>query len=281
MSAGSNAPIVIKRKKVIAAGGHHGGAWKVAYADFVTAMMAFFMLMWLLNATTEQQRKGIADYFSPTIPINRASGGGSDAFGGDNIFTEETMAQSGTGINQPTIGANPLRSETESDAEADAAEAAQVAALRDIEAILFGQGGESMVSEQALRHIVTRLTDEGLVIEIFDLPGATLFEPDTTTPTPVAREIAAILARLFQAVDNPVAVKGHLRAKPIPAIDNPIWNLSTGRAAQMRVMLEEGGLRPRRIARITGEGDRAPAVADATAPRNNRVEVVLLRSDRR
>ena len=69
MNAQTNArPIIIKRKKVIVAGGHHGGAWKVAYADFVTAMMAFFMLMWLLNATTEKQRKGIADYFSPTIP---------------------------------------------------------------------------------------------------------------------------------------------------------------------------------------------------------------------
>ena len=107
MSDRSNAPIIIKRKKVVAGDGHHGGAWKVAYADFVTAMMAFFMLMWLLNATTEQQRKGIADYFSPTIPINRVSGGGSGAFGGDNFFTEESLAQSGTGINQPTIGMNP------------------------------------------------------------------------------------------------------------------------------------------------------------------------------
>ena len=63
------APVIIKRKKVIVSGGHHGGAWKVAYADFVTAMMAFFMLMWLLNATTEKQRKGLADYFHPTIVV--------------------------------------------------------------------------------------------------------------------------------------------------------------------------------------------------------------------
>ncbi len=278
MSAGSNAPVIIKRKKVVGGDGHHGGAWKVAYADFVTAMMAFFMLMWLLNATTEQQRKGIADYFSPTIPINRVSGGGSGAFGGNNIFTEETLAQSGTGINQPTIGLNPIR--TENVAEGDAAEAAQVAALRDIEAVLFGQGGESMVSEQALRHIVTRLTDEGLVIEIFDLPGATLFDADTATPNPVMREIGAILARLFQSVSNPVAVKGHLQARSVLKVDNPVWELSTSRAQQMRIMLEDGGLNPQRIARITGEGDRRPAVTDATAPRNNRVEIVLIRSDR-
>ncbi len=277
MSAGSNnAPTIIKRKKVIAGGGHHGGAWKVAYADFVTAMMAFFMLMWLLNATTEQQRKGIADYFSPTIPINRVSGGGSGAFGGDNIFTEETLAQSGTGISQPTIGMNPVQSE--SDAQAEAA-AAQVAALRDIEDVLIGQGGESMLSDQALRHIITRLTDEGLVIEIYDLPDVTLFVGDTAVPNPVTAEIAAIMARLFEVVRNDVAIKGHLSAKSPLQVDNPIWELSTERAAQMRRMLQSGGLDPMRIVRQTGAGDRAPAVRDATAPRNNRIEVILLRSD--
>jgi chemotaxis protein MotB len=278
MGADSKAPIIIKRKKVVAGGGHHGGAWKVAYADFVTAMMAFFMLMWLLNATTEQQRKGIADYFSPTIPINRISGGGSGAFGGADIFTEDSLAQSGTGISQPTIGQNSVRVEEATAGEA-AAVAAQVAALRDVEAVLMGAGGESMVSDQALRHIVTRLTDEGLIIEIFDLPNAEIFLPDSATPHPVTVEIAAILARLLDAVQNPVAIKGHLRATTILAVDNPIWELATGRAAQMRLMLEAGGLDPRRIVRLTGAGDRAPAVGDPTALRNNRIEIILLRSD--
>lgn len=278
MSDGSNAPVIIKKKKVVGGDGHHGGAWKVAYADFVTAMMAFFMLMWLLNATTEQQRKGIADYFSPTIPINRVSGGGSGAFGGDNIFTEEALAQSGTGIDQPTIGQNPVR--TENDAAGDAAVAAQVAALRDIEAILMGQGGESMMSEQALRHIITRLTDEGLVIEIFDLPGAQLFADGSEEPSAVTRQIGRILGQIFQSVSNQVVVKGHLRAQSVLKVDNPVWDLSIGRADTMRQLIETGGLRPQRIARITGAGDRVPAVSDPTAPRNNRIEVVLLRSDR-
>lgn len=273
----TNAPVIIKRKKVIAGGGHHGGAWKVAYADFVTAMMAFFMLMWLLNATTEQQRKGLADYFAPTIPINRVSGGGSGAFGGDNIFTEDTLAQSGTGIIQPTIGVDTVKSE--SDAESEAAAAAQVAALREIEEVLMGQGGESMLSEQALRHVITRLTDEGLVIEIFDLPEVTLFVGETTTPNPVTTEIATIMARLFQSVNNPVAIAGHLRAKSLLHIDNPVWDLSTGRASKMREMLEAGGLNTRRILRQTGAGDRDPVVRDTTAPRNNRIEIILLRSD--
>ena len=101
------APVIIKRKKIIAADGHHGGAWKVAYADFVTAMMAFFMLMWLLNATIEQQKKGIADYFSPTLAINRSSGGGDSSFVGDTVFTEETLTRQG--LVHPLKLSTPLR----------------------------------------------------------------------------------------------------------------------------------------------------------------------------
>ncbi len=272
MAKGTNGPTIIKRKKVIAGGGHHGGAWKVAYADFVTAMMAFFMLMWLLNATTEQQRKGISDYFAPTIPINRISGGGSGAFGGDNIFTEETLAQSGTGAVPPM----PTLAQDAADQDAIAA---QVAALRQIEAILLGQGGESLISEQALRHVVTRLTDVGLVIEIFDLPDAQLFVNNSIDPNPVLQEIAALLARLFASVGNPVTVGGYISARPVPMRDSGVWDLSAGRAAQMRQMLEDGGLNPLRVVRQIAAGDRQPAVADPTAPRNNRIEVVLLRSD--
>lgn len=110
MGAQANAaPVIIKKKKVSGGGGHHGGAWKVAYADFVTAMMAFFMLMWLLNATTEQQRKGIADYFSPTIPINRVSGGGNGAFSGESIFSEEALPQTGTGGTDTRISRRKTR----------------------------------------------------------------------------------------------------------------------------------------------------------------------------
>jgi chemotaxis protein MotB len=277
MTKDKNTPTIIKRKKVISGGGHHGGAWKVAYADFVTAMMAFFMLMWLLNATTEQQRKGISDYFAPTIPINRVSGGGSGAFGGDSVFTEDTLSQSGTGAAQPTLGAAPVR--TEDEAALDAAAAAQVAALQQIEAILLGQGGESLMSELALRHVVTRLTDEGLVIEIFDLPDAHIFVDHTSTPTPVMQEVSAVLARLFTSVSNPVTVTGHLSAPPIPLRDTGVWELSQDRAAAMRVMLQDGGLNPLRIVRQIAAGDRKPAVADPTAARNNRIEVILLRSD--
>jgi len=144
----------------------------------------------------------------------------------------------------------------------------------------MGQGGESMVSDQALRHVITRLTDEGLVIELFDLPDVSLFQGDTDLPNPVVGELASVLARLFAIVENAVAVEGHLSAKSLLHVDYPVWSLSTGRAEQMRLMLEVGGLDPQRIERVTGGGDRDPVVQDATAPRNNRLEVILLRSER-
>lgn len=273
----NKAPIIIKRKKIIAGGGHHGGAWKVAYADFVTAMMAFFMLMWLLNATTEQQRKGIADYFAPTIPINRISGGGDGMFGGDSIFSKGTMIRSGTGgspfSNESGAG------ESGPDSEALALKAAQVAALNNIEEVLLGQGGESLVANRALRHIVTRVTDEGLAIEIFDLPDLPLFDAQTAVPEPILTDIAVMLSNIFAIVENPIAIKGHLAAQSVLVIKNDIWGLSSGRAETMRTLMEAGSFPSNRVARLSGLADRNPAVSDVTAVRNNRIEVVLLRSD--
>ena len=282
MGAQSNAaPVIIKRKKVVGGGGHHGGAWKVAYADFVTAMMAFFMLMWLLNATTEKQRKGIADYFSPTIPLSRISGGGDGSFGGDSVFSEDQIAQNGT-------GASSLKPSTErqamgqtgtdsSDSSADAAAFAEE--VRKIEEALMGIGGESMVSEQAARHIVTRVTDEGLIVELFDLDDAPLFQGDTDRPSPILEDLTAMIAKVFGLVGNGVAVNGHIRALPEVLRENPSWDLSTARAMRLRAMLEGDGLAAARVQRVTGYADRKPALRNPMAPRNNRVEVILLRSD--
>ena len=282
MGAQSNAaPVIIKRKKVVGGGGHHGGAWKVAYADFVTAMMAFFMLMWLLNATTEKQRKGIADYFSPTIPLSRISGGGDGSFGGDSVFSEDQIAQNGT-------GASSLKPSTErqamgqtgtdsSDSSADAAAFAEE--VRKIEEALMGIGGESMVSEQAARHIVTRVTDEGLIVELFDLDDAPLFQGDTDRPAPILEDLTAMIAKVFGLVGNGVAVNGHIRALPEVLRENPSWDLSTARAMRLRAMLEGDGLAAARVQRVTGYADRKPALRNPMAPRNNRVEVILLRSD--
>jgi chemotaxis protein MotB len=277
MSAKSNAPVIIKRKKLVSGGGHHGGAWKVAYADFVTAMMAFFMLMWLLNATTEKQRKGIADYFSPTIPINRISGGGEGSFGGDSVFSEETLAQNGIGASQkrPTE-AMAAKGSTGVDAVKDGGRA-EAAAFAEVERALTAMSGESMVANQALRHINTRLTDEGLIVEIFDIDDEMLFEDGSTEPTELLNEIVKIFEKVFAPVQNQLAISGFVRSYPVVIAQSPVWNLSSERADIVRILLEQEGMPSKRIERVTGYADNRPAAANPMSNRNNRLEITLLR----
>jgi chemotaxis protein MotB len=272
-------PVIIKRKKIIAGGGHHGGAWKVAYADFVTAMMAFFMLMWLLNATTEKQRKGLADYFSPTIPVNRISGGGDGAFGGESVMSQKVHSENGTGAQG--VKTNIAEADGGQRGDDTATEEARLRAeLSEIEKALTARRGESMTMERALRHVVTKVTDEGLVIEIFDLEDAPLFEPSTARPEDVTRDIAAMLAEVLSITANGLAVNGHVRTFPITLVDNPVWALSASRAQVMRELMTSAGMEEGRVQRVSGHADRKPVTANPMAARNNRLEIVLLRRDR-
>jgi len=272
-------PIIIKRKKVVKGGGHHGGAWKVAYADFVTAMMAFFMLMWLLNATTEKQRKGIADYFSPTIPISRVSGGGDGMFSGDTVFTEDGLSQTGTGSSGVKLQAGGAPTAVERDAAAKRGmEAQDGEAFTTVESALTGRAGESMVSTELARHIVVKVTDEGLVIELFDTDDVALFKTGTATPEQVTDDLAGVLARVFKLVGNSVAVNGYVAAQPIVVIDNPVWDLSSERAQVLRQLIADSGLSEARFQRVSGFADRKLADTNPLSVRNNRIEIVLLRS---
>jgi chemotaxis protein MotB len=258
------APVVIRRKKVVAGGGRHGGAWKVAYADFVTAMMAFFLMMWLLGATTESQRRGLADYFNPSVPIHRIASGGESMLGGNDLQTREQMGP-----------ANP-----DSAIPDDAGTGPETESFSELRERLAGLGGESALIAQALRHVVTRLTDEGLVIEMFDLPDAPLFEGDTDVPAPVLRTLAQVLAEVLEMADNPLALEGHVRSVPVVRAVDPRWSLSTARAGRLRELLESAGVDPARVARVTGHADRRPAAENPMAARNNRLELILLRRQR-
>ena len=285
MDARSNTtPVIIKRKKVTGGGGHHGGAWKVAYADFVTAMMAFFLLMWLLGATTEQQRKGIADYFSPTLPISRISGGGDGAFGGDTMFSEDALPQNGTGATDLyTTESRQARGEmglTFDDTQT-ATTQKDANSFATIEDALLALKGDSMVADEMLRHILTKVTDEGLVIEISDLEGAEMFAAQTSEATPLLQDIAALIANVSDLVENDIALAGHIRAQPITLARNPVWDLSMARANQIRLLLENAGVNRKRMRRVTGHADKSPVTRDPMALRNNRLEVILLRSDSR
>ncbi|GGA10443.1 MAG: chemotaxis protein MotB [Rhodobacteraceae bacterium] len=277
MAVDSNvAPIIIKRKKVSGGDGHHGGAWKVAYADFVTAMMAFFLLMWLLNATTEKQRKGLADYFSPTVAISRVSGGGDGSLGGDSVFSENTLPRVGTGA----TSLRPMAQNRASGAMTPSAESDDGAgndeAFREVEELLMGRGGESMVDDGLLRHIVTRVTDEGLVVELFETAEARLFTPDGD-PTELLRSLAGVIVRVSGMVKNPLAIEGHVSAYPVVLARDPSWEVSSDHADSFRRLLLADGLPKTRVSRVTAHADREPAERNPMDPRNTRLEIVFLR----
>ncbi len=274
---GNLAPVIIKRKKVSGGDGHHGGAWKVAYADFVTAMMAFFLLMWLLNATTEKQRKGIADYFSPTIPINRVSGGGDGAFGGESVFSEIAQPQVGTGAT--SLNPTPDVKASGRDADEKAGDGEQDK-LEELEKMLLGKAGESDVHPDAFKHIITRVTDEGLVIELFETDEGDLFQGETAEPTALLEALAGMLVRVTSLVTNEIAIEGHVRSRPVVVSQNPVWELSTERADAMRALLVQQHLPANRISRITGHADRELAARNPMSKRNNRLEIILLRAGR-
>ena len=137
-----------------------------------------------------------------------------------------------------------------------------------------------MVSEQMARHIITKVTDEGLIVEFFDLPGEPLFAKDSATPEPVTRALAKMLPRVFGLVQNQIAINGYTRAYPQMLKQDPVWALSSARAQAMRELLEQAGFDKARIQRVTGFADRKPSVKKPMDLRNNRIEVVLLRSQR-
>lgn len=255
----SKRPIIIKRKKVIA-GGHHGGAWKVAYADFVTAMMAFFMLMWLLNATTDNQRKGLADYFSPTIALSRASGGGDGALGGRSMSADASRIQMGRG----GITDSEANGSTEEDGKLEALEAA-----------ILGKGGDSLVDEDMLRHVTIRLTDQGLVIEFFSLPGSPLFVEGV--PTQLMTALLTSVAPEITSIPNAIAIEAFAASEPVVTLDPQVWPLSQTRADAVRRVLPVAGISSDRVVRITGHADRRHVASDPFSERNNRIELIVLR----
>lgn len=247
-----NAPILIKRITVMEGGGHHGGAWKVAYADFVTAMMAFFLLMWLLNATTEKQRQGLADYFNPTVIRTLSGSGGAGSSEGDGTGMPASV--------NAQISQDP------------------VTVLNDhVQNELAGIGAESMQMRNILRHVVTRITDEGLVIELGDLVNEPLFIEETSEPTQVMGHLTQIIARVLSRTRNQIAISGHVRSYPAMLAKSPVWDLSNQRADAVRRLFEQTSLPAKRIQRITGYADRRSLPADPAALSNNRIEVILLK----
>ena len=244
-------PIIIKRK-VVKGGGHHGGAWKVAYADFVTAMMAFFLLMWLINATTEEQKGGIADYFSPDIPMSEKAAAADGILNGDSIMTSDDMADDKT------------------DAE-----------MAEIQTTLNEQLSGTAEPGDLTQHIYIRMTQEGLVIEIVDLASGSLFQSGSAVPSRLLEKIVAAISPIIGKARNRIGISGHTDASLYAGsrrYDN--WELSSDRANVARRLMKAAGVSINRFVSVEGRAASEPISDDPLAPENRRISITLFHASK-
>lgn len=269
---------VIVRKVTVVAGGHHGGAWKVAYADFVTAMMAFFLLLWLLGATTEDQRKGLADYFTPTLVKMREQSAGADGMLGgasitdvDNYPNRQGQTGSQTNTIPRSARGGPEKDGSKSDAEAEARRAA------------LEQRIEQRLRARAdLRPLVRQVrvvrTRRGVRIDLMDDADFSMFALGTTVLVPPARELIGVVAEAIAADNSRLIVRGHTDALPWRSgAGASNWSLSAGRAEATRQELRQRGISDSRFERIEGVAEREPLVPGNPAdPRNRRMSLLVI-----
>ncbi len=269
-------PIIVKKVIEAAHGAHHGGAWKIAYADFVTAMMAFFLLLWLLGATDEDQRRGLADYFTPTlIEYKQNSAGSNGILGGDSIVAADNYPHRAgqTGSRAITIP----RDTTGGVAEGAAARQIDRAEFQRLSGELMRRIEASPELRRLRNHVSFAESDEGLRIDLMDEADFSMFRVGTDQLLPAARRLLGEVAQVISGVPNTVIIRGHTDSLPYAAgrtTNN--WTLSSARAESTRGTLEAAGIPVARISRIEGVADRQPFVAsDRYDPRNRRISITL------
>jgi chemotaxis protein MotB len=285
---GNNQPpkIVIVKKITIAGGGHHGGAWKVAYADFVTAMMAFFLLLWLLGETTEKQRKGIADYFAPTLIDKKSLGlGGNGVLGGESILSNNKLGPKAAAAPIASIGVPIMQTGGDRSGTGDkgslrnpTATALDQKAFEAIKQEIEKQIMSSKSLSKLASHIRFVPTQDGLRIDLVDDADYSMFALGTTALDSRASDLIGMIAGTIAGTPNTIMIRGHTDSVPYGdprAMNN--WMLSSGRAESTRRRLALGGIPESRFERIEGVADREPIVVnDPGDPRNRRVAITLL-----
>ncbi|HMH64420.1 MAG TPA: flagellar motor protein MotB [Rhizomicrobium sp.] len=285
--AGDNA-VVIKRIKKGGHGGHHGGAWKVAYADFVTAMMAFFLLMWLINTTTPQQKRGIADYFAPQSIAQTVSGSGG-VLGGKVMGEDSAHAGGAQSVMQKQSPPSPS-----SATKALASGATQGGANSDATNNMdghTGQDGDFAHAAEAIHQavqdnpdianlshqVITENTPQGLRIQLVDQDGRPMFQQGTNEPMPYTRKLLAAVGGIISSLPNRVSISGHTSGNDT-TVTGGSWDLSASRANQARALLQAGGLGNDRIYEVAGKAGSEPLLPeDPNASANRRLSILLMR----
>jgi len=298
-------PIIIKKIKK-GGHGHHGGAWKVAYADFVTAMMAFFLLLWLINTTTPEQKRGIADYFAPAS-ISQTTSGAGGILGGQSFSSDGARNSGSSSVVMTNAQPNPPGQKSaggkskdgpggEGSTSPDTAEKLTESsptqeqledALAAREEELFKQAEQSLrqamqdmpeLAELSKNLLIDR-TPEGLRIQIVDQEGRPMFPPGQTEPYHRAALLLQQVAKIIDKLPNRITVSGHTDSKPFKRADGYTnWNLSSDRANASRRILQEAGLIDDRIYQVSGKAGSEPLFPeDPYIVGNRRISIVLLR----
>jgi chemotaxis protein MotB len=292
-TAGGKRPIIIKRRKIVA-GGHHGGAWKVAYADFVTAMMAFFMVMWLISSVNDEQRAALFDYFkNPSMQDGRSPRPAPGQMGPGGASTSPINMRGGLDAprtrmtEEPNIGA-PVAAigpsaEKETVQEEEARRIAEEADKRQLES-LMEELRKAISQSQALApfkdQLLLDITPEGLRIQIVDDQNRPMFDLGGTSLKSYTDRILRELAKYLNSVPNRVSLTGHTDTTPYSAQAGSgytNWELSADRANAARRALEAGGMASDKVSRVVGLS--SSVLFDKTNPRNpinRRISIIVM-----
>jgi chemotaxis protein MotB len=287
-------PIIVVKKKIQAAA-HHGGAWKVAYADFVTAMMAFFLVMWLVTAVSKEQRAAIFDYFkNPSMepgksvkpaPGQMGPGGASTSpinmRGGLDAPKTALQKTDKVGATVMTSPATPIELKSEAQKAAEAAELAKQLEKKRLDALMQDLK-EAISKSQALQpfkdQLLLDITPEGLRIQILDAQNRPMFDLGSSRLKPYTNDILREVTGYLKSVPNRLSITGHTDATPYAGVTGfTNWDLSTDRANAARRALEGAGLDTDRISRVVGLG--SSVLFDKENPRgavNRRISIVVM-----
>ena len=274
--AQENVKIIVKRVNKHG-GGHHGGAWKIAYADFVTAMMAFFLLMWLLGSTTKADLQGISEYFKTPLKVAMQGGSGAGASdsvlkGGGNDMTKKQgqirKADNIEGKKRPD-----LKTAKEEIAKADAKN------LRELKRRIEEAIEASKTLQQFKKQLLLDITTEGLRIQVVDEQNRPMFASSKAELQPYARQILHEIGQLLNDVPNKISLSGHTDAAPYPDGERSYsnWELSADRANASRRELIAGGLNEQKLLRVVGLSSAvAFDKANPLNPINRRISIIIM-----
>ncbi|HEX7758885.1 MAG TPA: flagellar motor protein MotB [Caulobacteraceae bacterium] len=280
-------PIIIKKVKKGGHDAHHGGAWKVAYADFVTAMMAFFLLMWLINTTSPEQKRGIADYFAPASVSETTSGSGG-ILGGTSLSDDGAKSSGSKAVIEALAPPAPPDSQDvgQSSSSKTGGPTPQQEAERKAEDASFESAAQSL--RQAMQNmpelaelskqILIDNTPEGLRIQLVDQEGRSMFKEGSAQPNDRARVLLRAVGKVVNQLPNRISISGHTSASPEGAKPPADWALSSARADASRSLLEGAGVSADRVYQVAGKASSDPLYPDdPMLPGNRRIAIVLLR----